>query len=45
VIAPIRKLIAAAGGNKQPVVETASESAQAFVNIEVKAPNSEIASK
>jgi hexosaminidase len=45
VIAPIRKLIAAAGGNKEPVVETASESAQAFVTIEVTAPNLEIASK
>jgi len=45
VIAPIRKLIAAAGGNKEPVVETASESAQAFVSVEVKAPNREIASK
>ena len=45
VIEPIRKLVAAAGGNKEPVVETASESAQAFVNLEVKAPNREIASK
>ena len=45
VVDPIRKLVAAAGGNKEPVVETASESAQAFVNIEVKAPDREIASK